>query len=116
MCIRDRSGIVGGGSGGDDTGGLARNGPHEAGEAIGHDGSSSHGTAIPQDAGGEGLGDARGETPGGTDTIHGTDAIGRGSPSGGDVGGMGGTRRGADTGGRPPGGGSPLSGGNSEDR
>lgn len=101
--------LFGGRGDADDTGGLT--GGHEAGEVPGREQSRDLGTAIPQSdpqvARGP-LADDEGEAAGGTDTIGGADAIGRGSPSGGDPGGMGGTRAGADTRGRPPGGVSPM--------
>lgn len=103
--------IVGRGAESDDTGGLA--GAHQAGEVSGRDGGATLGSAIPQDEvdpDNASLGDASGETPGGTDTVDGSEAIGRSSPGGGDPGGMGGTREGRDTHGRPPGGVSPMGG------
>ncbi|HEY0625161.1 MAG TPA: hypothetical protein VGD10_00350 [Allosphingosinicella sp.] len=108
--------LIGRRGGEDDTGGLA--GAHEAGEVPGREESRNLGTAIPQSdpqvARGP-LADDEGEAAGGTDTIEGADAIGRGSPSAGDPGGMGGSRAGLNTHGRPPGGVSPMDSSRSED-
>ena len=104
----------------DDTGRLVE-GAHHSGDPAGRDGGSAISSGAPQDEAGltgSGLsdqGDFERETPGGSDTIAGADAIGSRSPDAGDPGGMGGVRAGPDTHGRPPGGVSPMAGHGGED-